>query len=289
MITITNKNKVAENNINENTIKEINEYVFNDDIFGYDDVVNEEKSEVKKGWFSGFFSNLFNKDNNIKKKKYEYKKKEEKPKPMKIKKKKYKKKGPKEMAKEEYEDGLYYTQGQGNRRDYEYEEVGCYMSYDLDYGCEKEDSYGCSKAYYFDKSDFDYDYESPKYNSVKNEEKEEKKEKNEIKPIKKNNGFQFDEFIIRQDIIEGNWTKDSLSEELINLEKDMYEKIKKFAEDKGINDENGIITLFALYYIYNEEKDKLNELKFVINKAKNYVKKIFKLDYGSIVKDIEKK
>ena len=67
----------------------------------------------------------------------------------------------------------------------------------------------------------------------------------------------------------------------------MYNKIKHLAENKGIKDENGIITLFVLFFIYSKKKDKINELKFVINKAKNYVKKIFNANYDDIVKEIE--
>jgi len=111
-------------------------------------------------------------------------------------------------------------------------------------------------------------------------------ENNEIK-IKKE--FKFDDFILSQDVIEGNWTKNTQSEILIEQEKDIYEKIKKYSEDKGINEENGIITLFVLYYIHSKKSDKVTELKFVINKAKNYVKKIYNLDYDNIIKEIETK
>ncbi len=99
----------------------------------------------------------------------------------------------------------------------------------------------------------------------------------------------FDELILGQDIIEGNWTNDSQVKMLIAQENDMFEKIKKLAESKSIKEENGIITLFVLYYIYNKKSDKVNELKFVINKANNYVKKIFKLEYDEIIKEIETK
>ena len=98
--------------------------------------------------------------------------------------------------------------------------------------------------------------------------------------------FNFDEFILSQDVIEGNWTKDSQCEILIEQEKDIYKKIKEYSENKKIKDENGIITLFILYYIYNKKSDKVSELKFVINKAKKYLKKIFKLEYDEIIKEI---
>ena len=62
----------------------------------------------------------------------------------------------------------------------------------------------------------------------------------------------FDEIILSQDIIEGNWKKDENVEILMEEENDLFEKIKKFSENKGINDENGIITLFILYYIFKK-------------------------------------
>ena len=117
-----------------------------------------------------------------------------------------------------------------------------------------------------------------------------KKESNEKKdePLVKKE-FNFDEFILSQDVLEGNWIKNEQSEMLIKQEKDIYEKIKKYSEDIGIKEENGIITLFALYYIYNKKKDKINELKFIIDKAKDYIKQIFNLEYDVIVKEIETK
>ena len=73
---------------------------------------------------------------------------------------------------------------------------------------------------------------------------------------------------------------------LIEEEIILYEKIKNFSEIKGIKDENEIITLFILYYIYEKKNEKVEELKFIINKAKNYIKKIFNFDYDEIVKEI---
>ena len=80
--------------------------------------------------------------------------------------------------------------------------------------------------------------------------------------------------------------KDNQAQELIEQEKYIYEKIKKYSEGKGIKEENGYITLLALYYIYNKKKDKIPELKFIIIKAKNYVKKLFNLEYNDIIKEI---
>ena len=98
--------------------------------------------------------------------------------------------------------------------------------------------------------------------------------------------FDFDEFILGQDIIDGNWTKNSQSEALIDLEKDIFDKIKQLAENKGVKDENGIITLFILYFIHTKKKEKIDELKIVITKAKNYLKKAFNIIYEDIIKEI---
>ena len=75
-------------------------------------------------------------------------------------------------------------------------------------------------------------------------------------------------------------------EALIDREKDLFDKIKQLAENKGIKDENGIITLFALCFIYAKKKEKIIELKFVISKAKNYLKKTFNINYEDIIKEI---
>ena len=117
-----------------------------------------------------------------------------------------------------------------------------------------------------------------------NDNKEVKEEKNKEVKIEKLE-INFDELILSQDVIEGNWENNSQVQILIINEKEIFEKIKKIAEDKGIKEENGIITLFVLYYIYNKKKEKLAELKFVINKAKKYLKKLFNLDYENISKE----
>ena len=73
---------------------------------------------------------------------------------------------------------------------------------------------------------------------------------------------------------------------IIKEKKDLYEKIKEFSENKGIHDENGIITLFILFYIFKNKAEKVEELKFIIDKAKNFIKKIFNLEYDEIAKEL---
>jgi hypothetical protein len=113
------------------------------------------------------------------------------------------------------------------------------------------------------------------------------------KPFQNNkdsiNGYDninFNELILSQDIFEGNWSiNENETKKLIEKEKEIFEKIKKFSEEKNIKDENGIITLLILYYIYNKEPEKVEELKFVINKAKLYIKKTYNLEYEDISKE----
>ncbi len=267
MIKMTNEGKEAANNKkeesqNQNIIKLDNEYIYNDETFGYDiEEVEEKPKEEKKGGIAGFFRNLFssNKDADI------------------IKQKNFIYKAPKQKKK--------------SKKNFDYIE-----DRDVDGACPYDDCcYGAAPDYDVDccyDADGDFDFggsykSSSKYDyGTSSSYKSPSVEKNEI-VIK--NEFAFDEFILNQDVIEGNWTKDSQCELLIEQEKDIYEKIKKYSENKGIKNENGIITLFVLYYIYNKKSDKLTELKFVINKAKDYVKRIFKLEYDDIIREIETK
>ena len=127
----------------------------------------------------------------------------------------------------------------------------------LDLGCANEDR------------GIDMDYDN--YYNIENNEvdADNKKEEKEVQ-----SALKFNELIFGQDIIEGNWKMDEQVDILLKEEKDLYEKIKNYGEKKNIKDENGLITLFIIYYISKKRKEKEEELKFVINKAKNFVKKI---------------
>ena len=169
---------------------------------------------------------------------------------------------------------------------------------DVDFSSDNYDRYDLDGAYDISYKDYDDDYEETSYKSsykmdsdsfmtnaykINFNDSSDNINKNEIKNDKVDD---FDELIIAQDIIEGNWTNDSQAQQLIKKEKDIYEKIKKIAESKGIKEENGIITIFILYYIYNKKSEKLTELKFVIKKAKNYLNKKFNMEYDNIIQGI---
>ena len=91
-------------------------------------------------------------------------------------------------------------------------------------------------------------------------------DKKKIKQPKK--VLNFDELIISQDIFNGNWSINNEVKILIEDENAIYEKIKKICEEKEIKEKKVIIKLFFLYYIFNKKPEKVNELRFIINKAK---------------------
>ena len=45
--------------------------------------------------------------------------------------------------------------------------------------------------------------------------------------------------------------------------------------------------MLILIYIFKKKNEKVKELKFVINKAKNYIKKIYNSDFDDIKKELE--
>ena len=146
----------------------------------------------------------------------------------------------------------------------------------------------------YEKQNYECEYDKECFSDNKNNDinlcsfEENKKKNYEIDDDKKNiKILNFDDIILCQDFINGNWKKDEQTEILIEEEKDLFEKIKKYSEDKGINDENGLITLLILLYIFKKKNEKVEELKFVINKAKNYIKKIYNSDFDDIMKELE--
>ena len=321
MTKITNKDKQAENNVihpqpqpqNQSEIKEDVYKIDDDKYLGYDVLVfhddeNETvdevkpKKEPKKGLFSGLFSKFLSKEKNpvqtiqtsgiIKKKKYKYEFKDE----YKKEKKKNKSKKISGTAKTGFFD--FFTRNlKKNVQERAYLD---YLSCQPNVDCSSDnyDRYDLDGAYDISYKDYDDDYEETSYKSsykmdsdsfmtnaykINFNDSSDNTNKNEIKNDKVDD---FDELIIAQDIIEGNWTNDSQAQQLIKKEKDIYEKIKKIAESKGIKEENGIITIFILYYIYNKKSEKLTELKFVIKKAKNYLNKKFNMEYDNIIQGI---
>ena len=275
MTTITNKDKIAINNSQESQEHKIRN-------IGYDNKnilfePNENKIEIKeknKGFFSSLFS-IFSckkeKNKIIHKKKFELKS------------------GERKFEKNSSEMKLCSKEPCYIRN-------ACYMSNINIKSCMKSESSCCEKLIVSDCKkvcQLGVNNNICKYIDSKKQMKANCSLKcsslcaseNSNRSIKKT--LNFDEIILGQDIIEGNWKKDNENKILIEEEKDLYEKIKKYSENKGIKNEDGIITLFVLYYIYKKKTEKIEELKFVINKAKNYIKKAFNLDYDNIIKELD--
>ena len=151
----------------------------------------------------------------------------------------------------------------------------------------------CKDSYFNSCQNKDYDCDIINNNisckCIKESDDYSSKEDNKIieNKKKKKKKLNFDDVILSQDIIEGNWKRDNQIEILIEEEKEIFEKIQKYSENKGIKDENGIITLFILYYIIKKKSEKVEELKFVIDKAKNYIKKIYNLECDEIIKEFD--
>ena len=232
----------------DDKIEEQNENIFNEN---NDNIYNNEifgyDNNYDEEGKKGFFSKMFNNENIIKRKFFI-------PKKTKIKMKElFKTKEIQKRAKDDF-DLCHFSEFEERQKEFEYMDPKL-RNYIIDF-----------------RHDYDSDSDSDIFPDNKKQIKEE---------------FNFDELILNQDILEGNWTKGKQGELLIEQEKEIYEKIKKYSENKGIKEENGIITLFVLYFIYNKKSDKIYELKYIINKAGNYIRKIFNLEYNDVIKEIE--
>ena len=102
-----------------------------------------------------------------------------------------------------------------------------------------------------------------------NDNQIEEKQKKQI-----NDGIDVNNLIMSQDIIEGFWDESELTKNIINyINKDKYkiinDRIKKM---KKKNQEMKIkYTVLVIYYLNTNYSDKINEYKFIINKAKKYL------------------
>ena len=262
MLTFSTKGKTVDYNEKGESIIEENKFESND--FGFD-IKTDSPKKKKKNIFNKFL-NLFSKNKKneiIKKKEYIYDSPS-----------KYKKENNYDsyLSKPEYKKPKYKK----SKTNYKKSKKGDMEDLFIGYSCPRPD---------YEKEDeikFIFEKREVKKEEKREAKKEEKKEvKNEI--IKKK--FNFNEVILTQDAFEGKWEINEETKLLIEEEKTVYEKIKKISENKGINEENGIITLLVLYYIYEKCQKRIDELKFVINKAKTYIKKIYRMEYEDISKE----
>ena len=95
----------------------------------------------------------------------------------------------------------------------------------------------------------------------------EKRNENECK-LNDNNKDQdnIENIIMSLDIIDGFWDENTYTKSIIEMKRDIYNKVKSL-----INDNKIVITFIILYYIINDRKDKIAEYSNIINKAKTYL------------------
>ena len=97
----------------------------------------------------------------------------------------------------------------------------------------------------------------------------ENKEKNE----NKNQFNDLQKIIMSQDIIEGYWEENKNTKNIESKFKEIFNKISNFIEsNENIKNKSKVkYTFIILYYLINDEKEKLNENKLIINKGKKYL------------------
>ena len=98
-------------------------------------------------------------------------------------------------------------------------------------------------------------------------------ENEKIKIENKNQFNDLQKIIMSQDIIEGYWEENENTKNIENKFKEIFNKISNFIEsNEKIKDKSKVkYTFIILYYLINDEKEKLNENKLIINKGKKYL------------------
>ena len=98
----------------------------------------------------------------------------------------------------------------------------------------------------------------------------------DIKKINNDKGNDLNKLIMSQDIIQGFWDENENSLLIKNMMNEKFCKIENFVNaEKEIKDKKKVIfTILVLYYLLNDMKDKLDELRLIINKGKKYLNSI---------------
>ena len=105
-------------------------------------------------------------------------------------------------------------------------------------------------------------------NNIYSSNEEEERNVNEYKLNDNNNKEQdnIENIIMSLDIIDGFWDENEYTKSIIEMKRDIYNKVKSL-----INDNKIAITFIILYYILNDRKDKIAEYLNIINKAKTFL------------------
>ena len=95
---------------------------------------------------------------------------------------------------------------------------------------------------------------------------------NDFREEKNNNNLNVDDntklenVIMDLDIIEGSWDENQNTKYIIDLKKNIYDKVKNLVNNNKI-----AVTFVILYYILNDKKEKIAEYSNIINKAKTFL------------------
>jgi len=94
----------------------------------------------------------------------------------------------------------------------------------------------------------------------------------------------FNELIIKQDIIEGFWDENEYTNEVKEKVQEEFNKIQNFVNSQNdiLQKKKVIYTFIVLYYILNHMKEKIDELKLIINKAKKFLNSV-KYSYDDLL------
>ena len=126
-----------------------------------------------------------------------------------------------------------------------------------------------------------------KIHSKKEEsEKETKNLKIELDSNDEKLDFNFKDVVLTQNIIEGNWSLNSMTEKFIKMNQKLFDKIKNYVEKyyQKEDKEDIIITILVLFTLKNNENIVKGEYILIINKGLEYLesKEIKEITYGII-------
>ena len=88
-----------------------------------------------------------------------------------------------------------------------------------------------------------------------------------------------------QNFIKGYWDENNKTKIIKEKYKNEFNLLKGL-KNKNIND-NVIMTIIMIYFIYKEHSELLTELSRIIKKAKIFIKKETKSTYEDIIKKIQ--
>ncbi len=96
------------------------------------------------------------------------------------------------------------------------------------------------------------------------------------KKMEKNDTNYLSNLLMGQDIIEGFWDENNFTNDVVKSVQEQYNKIESYINSQNDIKEKkkAIYTTIVLYYLLNNMKEKVDELRLIINKGKKYLNSI---------------